>query len=635
MLLAQQRDRYLRSPKLRAAEEGALLSAIAWDQDGEAILEWRLDAHGTPISPPRSTWRGDRVIALEPGSWPPEPSGDIGAERRSVHEGWSVHLDVGHGPACVRVLHPNQRETIVWKGHAIASAPALYTSQEGLWVAFHHNLRPDTDEPDLTKWITLRHVSSGGQVFRPAHRMLGQDPDRDGIEQGFEFPTLVVLQDGTVVVFGRGSHRFWWQSLGQDGWSERTALGEGPFEWGCRGRRVAASLMRDGSILTARREREGIVIERLEVTPRGAPRLQAETVAMRGKILAAESNEGRTERCAADPAMQEGRITLFGDIHQHSAHSDGCGSAEEVYLRARDYYRDDFAGLSDHESFLGKRIGPGEWGYLQAVADAYDEPREFATLIAYEWTAKAHPGPGHKVVYTPAAGADVVSRDVVPEGRELLEAVGRQGGFAVPHHIGWTGANLDAHDERLQPVWEICSSHGCYEHVDHPLGQRGDLREQMALDALRQGHRFGFIACSDSHGLVWHHGVSRKRDAFRTGLTAVQALSRTRKSVLEALRQRRCYATSGTKIVLDVRADGHPMGSLLTSRGPVQVKVRARGTAAIARIVLIGPDGELAGIASQKAYAELDAMLDAPFFYARVEQVDGEMAWSSPIFIEP
>src|SRR5690606_12870758 len=104
-----------------------------------------------------------------------------------------------------------------------------------------------------------------------------------------------------------------------------------------------------------------------------------------------------------DPAQRSGRHTYFGDIHQHSAHSDGIGTADEPYLRARHVYGDDFCALTDHESFLGKRIGPSEWAHLAAVAERHHETGHFVTLFAYEWTGRMHPGPGHKVVYLPSA----------------------------------------------------------------------------------------------------------------------------------------------------------------------------------------------------------------------------------------
>jgi hypothetical protein len=323
---------------------------------------------------------------------------------------------------------------------------------------------------------------------------------------------------------------------------------------------------------------------------------------------------------------------LFGDIQQHSAHSDGVGSADEAYLRARYRYGDDFAALTDHESFLGKRIGPGEWAYLQAVTEHYDDPGEFATIVAYEWTGKTYPGPGHKCIYLPGPGLPIISRDDVPRGRDIVERITEQGAFTGPHHIGWTGADVEGHDPVGQPVWEICSCHGCYEHPDHPLGHRGELDDQFAKPLLDRGLRFGFIANSDSHGLLWHHGECRKRDPFRTGLTAVISATRTREAILEALRARRCYATSGAKILLDVHVAGFPMGSELDIEGPVEVHVRALGTTDIARIELMTPEGVAAFDEPGSPSTSFVAEVEAPYVYCRVTQADGEMAWSSPIW---
>ena len=238
--------------------------------------------------------------------------------------------------------------------------------------------------------------------------------------------------------------------------------------------------------------------------------------------------------------------------------------------------------------------GPGEWEYLQRVADSYDAPGAFVTLLAYEWRGKAYPGPGHKCVYYPRRGLPIVSRDVVPEGKQLVAQVRALGGFASPHHIGWTGADSEGHDDAGQPLWEICSCHGCYEHVEHPLGQRGELHDQMADVMPKCGLRFGFTGSSDSHGLLWHHGEARKRDPYRTGLTGVQARSLSRADVMEALVARRCYATSGAKILLNLTADGAPMGSPLSDRAAADFRVHALGTGPIARLELVGPEGVIA-----------------------------------------
>ncbi len=152
---------------------------------------------------------------------------------------------------------------------------------------------------------------------------------------------------------------------------------------------------------------------------------------------------------------------------------------------------------------------------------------------------------------------------------------------------------------------------------------------------MRRGRRFGFVACSDSHGLLFHHGIGRKRDPFRCGLTAVQAEDCTREAILRAIRERRCYATSGVPIFLDLRAGDAPMGSELTIDAPVLVRAEASCATEIRTLALIGPEGPLVEAAGDgRTELSVEARVGPGWVYARVEQADGEMAWSSPIFLD-
>lgn len=627
-VLPQRADRYLRSPRLTRSERGVELSVIAWAGLGSAreeVLSFDVGRDGVSLSlgEPRVAETASTILDLRNADRV-ELAEHATDEDHAWHRDARVSIEREAGRS--RVILHDTRRTVVWEGFATASAPALATTQTGTWVAFHHNQREDTGEPDLSKWIAVFFVDHAGDVFEPAAPMTDRDRDREGEEQGFEFPTLVVAPSGALTLFGRGSHRFWRQDLDAAGFGARVPLGTSG-DWGCRGRRAHA-LVDEERILVARRERPGIVLASLPLPVGGAPALQR-----RDLSPSPAARPSRLRPAASDPAERWERRTLFGDIHQHSAHSDGCGTAHEPYLRARHLYGDDFCALSDHESFLGKRIGPGEWSYLERVAEQHDAPGAFATLFAYEWTGKSFPGPGHKVVYSDRPGTEVVSRDAEPTGQGLIRKLKASGSIAVPHHVGWTGADEAAHDPEVQPVWEICSCHGCYLTAQHPLGGRGDLRDQMVEEVLKRGARFGFIACSDGHGLLFHHGVGRKRDPFRTGLTAVQARSNDRTAILAALRERRSYATSGVPIYLDVDAEGRPMGSQLG--GPSQIVVRAAGCAPIKTLSLVGPLGVIASVAPNAIEATLEARLEAPhaWAYARVEQVDGEMAWSSPVWL--
>ncbi|MFW2388884.1 MAG: CehA/McbA family metallohydrolase [Polyangiales bacterium] len=617
-LIDQTPERYLRSPRLEPVSGGgALLHVIAWEGEQECIVRFEVGDDGSVGAEAGSTDHAPGIMAWAPGVSHPidDPLSELAAE----HQGWRVEVRHEESRSNVVVAPPSGGEFVAWTAHGIAAAPCIAAAPGGAWVAFHHDVREDTGVPDVAKWIAVRFVDMEGRVFEPAAPMTDRDRDLDGEEQGFEFPAIVVGEDGALDLFGRGSHTMYRQRLDAQGFAPRVSIDDA--QWGCRGRRVSAVLLPSGAMLAAWRARRGIRVESFDAPTGGA-----------AELVEAKVDVGDFKPAPEYSAAWSGPQVLFGDIQQHSAHSDGVGSADEAYLRARYRYGDDFAALTDHESFLGKRIGPGEWAYLQAVAEHHDEPGEFATIIAYEWTGKSYPGPGHKCIYLPGPGFPIISRDQVPEGRDIVQQISAQGAFTGPHHIGWTGADVPGHDPVGQPVWEICSCHGCYEHPDHPLGYRGDLNDQFAKPLLDSGMRFGFIANSDSHGLLWHHGECRKRDPYRTGLTAVISATRTREAILEAIRARRCYATSGAKILLDVHVAGFPMGSELDIEGRVEVHVRALGTTDIERIELMTPDGIAASDQPKSPSASFAAEVDAKYVYCRVTQADGEMAWSSPIF---
>lgn len=640
-LVAHSEDRYLRSPRLVAADGGgARLYAIAyfptpfkdWTETPgmgeEQVLCFNIAGDGTTLDCVAVGERQPGIARLQPtaseGAHAYTHEGELPehADRDGAHE-----VQVTHAEGRSRVvLSFGARTVTVFDGAGMAAAPTVRVDRasDGAWVAFHHNIREDNDTPDIAKWIALRFVSRTGEVFEPACTMLDRDRDAAGEEQSFEYPAIEIGDDGAVAIFGRGSHNYFRQDLTADGFGPRRPLTDGV--WGSRGRRIGTCTLSDGAVLVAHRERKGIELQRLDAVTGGRPPLRSAAVRV-GQPMA-NPPRPRAERLRTF----DERVTFFGDIQQHSAHSDGVGSAEEAYLRARDHYGDDFVALTDHESFLGKRTGPGEWTYLQDVADAFEQPGRFATLIAYEWTGKMYPGPGHKCVYLPRRDMRLISRDELPEGRDIVQAIKGMGGMTSPHHIGWTGCDEEGHDPLGQPVWEICSCHGCYEHADHPLGQRGEHTHQLVDAMLKKGLRFGFSASSDSHGLLYHHGEARKRDPYRTGLTAVQCDDLSRDKIFEAIASRRCYATSGAKIELDFHTDGHPMGSELEA-GHRTFEARCKGTSEVERIEFVSPTGVVAAADGDGLHAALKADVTAPYVYARVVQRDGEMAWSSPIFM--
>jgi hypothetical protein len=523
-----------------------------------------------------------------------------------------------------------------------AARPALAADGAGgAWLAWHSDVDA-AEGPGLVRWIEVAHVDANGRVSRPASPAPGIERHGRAEDQGFEFPVIVLGPDGRLALIGRGSQGLYRQDLGEGGFGPRLRLDEPG--WACRG--VPDAVAAGNGLLLATRERSGLVVRSVpwgEAGPGSGPALSCPRNPLRipatgrASLPSPRSHPSR----ASAPALVFGRRVLFGDLHQHTAASDGTGTRPEAFHRARFRYGDDLAAVADHESFVGKRTPPGEWHEQCAEADAAYVPGEFVALHAFEWTGRMHPGPGHKVIYPPTGGGPVLSRDdpATKGSADLVAACRALGALAVPHHVGWTGADTAAHDPLVQPVWEIVSAHGAYERPGAgPIGTRGDDKPgQFAAEALDAGLRFGFAGGSDGHGLAWHHGICRAEDSHRAGLTAVFA-EPTREAVLEALRRRRCYATSGAKIGLWFEAGGRPMGSELSVTGPVRFRVVVRATAPIVRVLLVTNGGAERELPAKRLSADCTGSLPAPdpwaYHFVRVEQADGHAAWSSPIWLD-
>ncbi len=200
----------------------------------------------------------------------------------------------------------------------------------------------------------------------------------------------------------------------------------------------------------------------------------------------------------------------------------------------------------------------------------------------------------------------------------------------IPHQLADTGnvpCDHSFQDELAQPVAEIFQTRGSYEYYGAPrmaprtTGEPGQFYQDMLADGLV----IGAIAAPD-------HGGGY-------GKAAVWAPQLTRTAILDALRARHCYGTTGAKIVLDVRVAGHLMGEKVAQSpaGPVTVAVTVQAPQPI-REIAVCRQGQWIhsvdppGTAAQLMFVD-DQPLDGPsYYYVRVILDDEEIAWSSPVW---
>ncbi|HTF88389.1 MAG TPA: CehA/McbA family metallohydrolase [Planctomycetota bacterium] len=357
-------------------------------------------------------------------------------------------------------------------------------------------------------------------------------------------------------------------------------------------------------------------------------------------------DDGRELSCSIGPLLVSATAprVLWADLHGHSGESDGTGSVEAYWRYARDIAGLDAASLTDHDHwgmrFLD-RTG-SDWKAFAATARSFDQPGSFVALPGYEYTDWIH---GHRCVVWFGDEAELYSsmdpRYDTPQ--ELWAALRGKRALTIPHHVGGGPIALDwsiRSDPELEPVVEIVSVHGSSEAQDSDKRIYAPVPGNFARDGLANGSLLGFIGSGDSHD--GHPGLAQLGGHYPcSGLAAIVCEERTPAALYEALRSRRVYATSGARILLRFSFAGQPMGAVASMADVAkssQLFARAIGTSPIRRIdVILG--GEVAISVEGDGTAELvvsGALTDVragDWVYVRVVQADGELAWSSPIFV--
>ncbi len=360
----------------------------------------------------------------------------------------------------------------------------------------------------------------------------------------------------------------------------------------------------------------------------------------------------------------------WGDTHIHTKLShDAQGT--DPYVYARDVSGLDFAAVADHWDSLG----PEGYRILAQWAKDANDPGSFVTLLADERNPTELMG-HHNLYFRDTAAmeryaATTAEREgITPDSLVVLEDADAAHVMLIPHHTGigfgalpqnkiGCAIDWDATDDKgLRPVMEIYSHHGQSEvyNPQHLLAyewnrMRNPERRSntsvpgpyYAQDYWMAGKRIGVIGSSDEHS-----GQGGRRHG---GIAAVFADELTRDGIFNALWNRRCYATTGERILLDFTVEDIPMGACgRKERGEnVTITLNAWGTDLLLRVEILryrfGIDSSFTPIASDPPRPEsMDASITIEdtietscMYYARVTQEPltwPAMAWSSPIWID-
>lgn len=369
----------------------------------------------------------------------------------------------------------------------------------------------------------------------------------------------------------------------------------------------------------------------------------------------------------------------WGDFHRHTDVSncrtanDGC--VLEQFRYALDMGKLDMLGTSDHTD-IGKKYHPYEWWLNQKMVDAFFIPGFFNSMYAYE---REQPWPeGHRNVIFGERGGPIVYiqratylaspwRAALPlpaDGppqitpQELWDVLARCGKpVTTMSHTGATGMGTDWNlfdrvDHRVENVIEIFQgARVAYEAQDAPQpsvgmrvrqgytadtkvignpapGQpiRGFTQRENGLyqNALARGHKLGVWANSD-------------HISTHTSFGGVYVKEFTRAGIIEGINARRTIAATD-KIFVELSCNGALLGTEVEVSSRPELEWTINGTAEIKQVTLVRNEENHRQWQPGSRTAHGSFVDDAPLqgenrYYLRVEQADGNMAWSSPVWV--
>lgn len=331
-----------------------------------------------------------------------------------------------------------------------------------------------------------------------------------------------------------------------------------------------------------------------------------------------------------------------GDMHRHtelSQDGSGDGSLFDLYRYAIDAARMDFVLVADHQMGQGDEYN---WWITQKSNDMFYVEGAFQPMYGYE---RSVPYPnGHRNLVFPKRG--VRALPISPEeamavkntGPILYPQLRENGAIAMEHSLATSqGTDWRDNDPELEPLAELYQGyHSSYEYEGAP---------RTESDAT--GHVHGSY---EKAGFFWNAlakgyklGVQSSSDHISTHVSYACIITdnNSRQGMIDAMKKRHAYAATDN-IIVDYRmVDGageHLQGDIFSASGAPRIVLKVKGTGPIEKLDLVKNNRFILSKSPGTAefdltYQDAETQPGESYYYVRIIQKDGQLAWSSPIWV--
>ena len=358
---------------------------------------------------------------------------------------------------------------------------------------------------------------------------------------------------------------------------------------------------------------------------------------------------------------------FWGLLHGESDRMDSTDNIENCLRHFRDEKALNFYGISAFESL--DETSNDIWKLISQNVSDFDENERFNTFLGCQWSGAPKTEGVRQFVYLKDGKQILRKKDPKYTAlNKIYKTFSPKEIIAIPSFTMGKGhdydfSNFDPAFERVVEIYNAWGSSECTakEGNTRPItinGKKGivETTDGSIQKALLKNCRFGFVAGGLDDRGIYDSFFDSDQEQYSAGLTAVIAAEQTKASIAEALYNRSCYATTGERIIIGFHIAGHGMGSETSNaiKPGLQynrhISGHAAGTQKLKKIEIIR-NGKVIHTIEPKDYSTeftfddqtplekvvVDAKDKNPpfvYYYLRVTQEDGHMAWSSPIWID-
>lgn len=368
-------------------------------------------------------------------------------------------------------------------------------------------------------------------------------------------------------------------------------------------------------------------------------------------------------KCFSEPQDH----VFWGMFHGESALWDATENIESALRHQRDERALQFFATSCFES--EEETSSQDWKHIHCHIAEFNEDERFTTFLGMYWAGTPGSEGLHQFVYLKDNKPLLRRKESKANNlKKIYKSHTPKDFFSIPSlTMGSTTLfdfeNFTPEYEKVVEIYNAWGSSECTKEEGNPRpisskSKKGILEkaEGSVRRALNCNHRFGFVAGGLDDRGVYSNLFATDQVQYSPGITAIIAKVQTRDGLMQALAKRSCYATTGARIILGMNIANHPMGSMLSTKLKPGLFYNRHitgfivGTCPIKEILLIRNGEVYQTMVPKTDFFEFTIDDGQPldkialkskeddsyfaYYYLRVTQEDGHLAWGSPIWVD-